>query len=51
MMPARLLQAAAPFVFDLLLSSLGVAVLGVTSALGVASFIILCLIPRDTGPK
>ncbi len=46
MMPARFLQAAAPFVFDLLLSAIGTAALGLTAALGVASFITLSLLRR-----
>ena len=39
MMPARFLQAAAPFVFDVLLSRVGTAALGLTATFGVASFL------------
>ena len=46
MMPARFLQAAAPFVFDVLLSRAGTAALVFTSALGVASFLALALLRR-----
>ena len=45
MMPAKLLQAGAPFIFDLLLSRFGTAALGATAALGVASCAVLCLLP------
>lgn len=41
MMPARLLQSGAPFLFDVLLSRFGTAALGFTAALGIASFITL----------
>lgn len=44
MMPARFMQAGAPFVFDLLLSRLGVAALGVTAGLGIASFVALSVL-------
>lgn len=44
MMPARFLQAAAPFVFDVALSALGTAALGITAAFGVASFAALSLL-------
>jgi predicted MFS family arabinose efflux permease len=43
--PARLAQASAPFVFDLLLSAYGVASLAFTSGLMAASFVVLMLIP------
>jgi len=44
MMPARFLQAGAPFLFDLLLTRLGAAALVVTAAFGVASFLTLSLL-------
>jgi MFS family permease len=43
--PARLIQAAAPFLFDLLLTRIGAMALGLTAALGIASFIVLMAIP------
>jgi hypothetical protein len=46
MMPARLLQAAAPFVFDLLLTRFGTAALSVTAVFGVVSFVALAFL-RD----
>ena len=46
MMPARFIQATSPFLFDLLLSRLGVAALAVTSALGLASFLVLCALNK-----
>jgi MFS family permease len=46
MLPARLLQAMAPFVFDLLLSRYGTGALLLTGALGVASFATLALLHR-----
>ena len=49
MMPAKLLQAGAPFLFDLLLSRFGPAALGATAALGVASCAVLCLLPARKG--
>jgi len=51
MMPARFLQAFAPFVFDLLLSRLGTAALGVTAAFGIASFATLALLRISSGPR
>lgn len=45
MMPAKLLQAAAPFLFDLLLTRFGAGALGATAALGIASCVVLCLLP------
>jgi MFS family permease len=45
MMPAKILQAAAPFLFDLLLSRFGTAALSATAALGIASCVVLCLLP------
>jgi MFS family permease len=44
MMPARFLQAGAPFIFDVLLTRFGTAALSVTAALGVASFATLALL-------
>jgi predicted MFS family arabinose efflux permease len=44
MMPARFMQAAAPFVFDVLLARAGTAALGFTAALGIGSFIALSLL-------
>lgn len=46
MMPARFIQAAAPFLFDLLLSRAGAAALGLTAALGIASCLVLSLLRR-----
>lgn len=46
MMPARFMQAAAPFVFDLALTRVGTAALGLTAALGIASFVVLSLLRR-----
>lgn len=48
MMPAKVLQAAAPFLFDLLLSRFGTAALSVTAALGIASCLVLCLLPSHS---
>ena len=45
MVPARVLQAGAPFAFDILLSRHGVGALALTAALGVASFAVLSLLP------
>lgn len=50
MMPARFLQAAAPFVFDVLLSRVGTAALGLTAAFGVASFLTLAMLRRYRSP-
>jgi MFS family permease len=47
MMPARFMQAAAPFLFDVLLSRVGTAALGLTAGLGLASFLTLSLLRRD----
>ena len=44
MMPARLLQAGAPFLFDVLLTRVGTAALGVTAAFGIASFAVLSIL-------
>jgi MFS family permease len=46
MMPARFMQAAAPFVFGVLLSRIGTAALGLTAALNIASFVVLSLLRR-----
>jgi MFS family permease len=45
MAPARLVQASAPFVFDLLMARYGTAALLFTALLGVASFATLLMIP------
>ena len=50
MMPARFLQAFAPFLFDLLLSSIGLGALAVTAGFGIASFLVLSLL-RKTGAR
>jgi MFS family permease len=50
MVPARLLQSGAPFAFDILLTRDGVGSLAVTAALGVASFIVLALLPGRRTP-
>jgi MFS family permease len=44
MMPARLLQAGAPFLFDVLLTRVGTAALAVTAAFGIASFAVLSIL-------
>jgi MFS family permease len=44
--PGRLVQAAAPFVFDLLLTRFGTAALGLTAMLGVASFLVLMTVKK-----
>ena len=43
--PARVAQASAPFIFDLLLTRYGVASLAFTSGLMLASFVVLLLLP------
>ena len=43
--PARIAQASAPFVFDLLLARYGVGSLAFTSGLMLASFVVLMLLP------
>ena len=50
MMPARFMQAAAPFVFDLLLSRVGTVALALTASMGVASFVALSLL-RSPRPR
>jgi MFS family permease len=45
MIPARVIQAGAPLLFDLLLSRYGTASLALTAGLGVASFVVLMLLP------
>jgi MFS family permease len=45
MAPARLFSASAPFLFDLLLTRFGTAALAFTSALGLAAFAVLMLLP------
>lgn len=51
MMPARLAQAGAPFLFDLLLSRHGAAALGLTAALGIVSFLTLSLLRLHPAPR
>lgn len=51
MMPARFLQAGAPFIFDLLLSRFGLAALGITAFFGVASFCALALLRAQIARK
>ena len=46
MMPARFLQAMAPFLFDILLSRYGTGALLLTSAMGAASFATLAVLHR-----
>jgi MFS family permease len=45
MVPARILQAGAPFAFDVLLSRYGTASLALTAGLSLASFAVLMLLP------
>jgi MFS family permease len=45
MAPARVLQASAPFVFDLLLSRYGTGALAFTAGLALSSFAVLLLLP------
>jgi MFS family permease len=49
MAPARLLQAGAPFLFDLMLTRYGVGSLALTAALGLCSFTVLMLLPARAG--
>jgi MFS family permease len=53
MMPARLLQAGAPFLFDVLLTRVGTAALALTAAFGIASFTVLSIVRgmRPADPK
>ena len=53
MMPARLLQAGAPFLFDVLLTRVGTAALTLTAAFGIASFTVLSILRamRPADPK
>jgi MFS family permease len=53
MMPARLLQAGAPFLFDVLLTRVGTAALALTAAFGIASFAVLSILRgmRHTDPN
>jgi MFS family permease len=44
MMPARFLQAFAPFIFDVLLSRIGLGALAVTAGFGIASFTVLSVL-------
>lgn len=46
MVPARIIQAGAPFLFDLLLSRYGTASLALTAGLGLASCLVLLLVRR-----
>jgi MFS family permease len=46
MMPARFLQAGAPFLFDLVLTRFGTAALALTAGFGIASFVVLTLLRR-----
>ena len=46
MMPARFLQAFAPFLFDLLLSRVGLGALAVTAGFGIASFAVLSILRK-----
>jgi hypothetical protein len=48
MAPARLLQAGAPFAFDLLLTRYGIGSLAMTAALGLCSFCVLLLLPGSS---
>jgi MFS family permease len=47
MVPARIMQATSPFVFDLLLSRYGTASLAFTAGLSLSSFVVLMLIRHD----
>jgi MFS family permease len=47
MVPARIVQAGAPFLFDLALSRYGTASLWLTAGLGVTSFAVLMLVRRE----
>lgn len=51
MVPARLLQSSAPFLFDLLLARYGTASLLVTGALGIASFLVLTVLSVRPRPS
>lgn len=46
MVPARIIQAGAPFLFDLMLSRYGTASLALTAGLGLASCAVLLAVPR-----
>lgn len=45
LVPARILQASAPFLFDMLLARHGIGALAVTAGLGLASFAVLMRLP------
>jgi len=45
-MPARVTQAAAPFLFGLALQRWGAGALWLSGALGLSSFVALMLLPR-----
>jgi MFS family permease len=51
MMPARFAQAAAPFLFDLLLGAVGTRALSLTAALGLLSFAALSLLRSSAAPR
>jgi MFS family permease len=51
MVPARVLQAGAPFAFDILLGRYGLGALILTAALGLASFTVLALLPARKTPQ
>jgi hypothetical protein len=51
MAPARLLQAGAPFTFDMLLTNYGLGSLLLTGALGIISFIVLMRLPGPSAEK
>ena len=51
MMPARFLQAFAPFLFDLLLSGIGLGALAVTAGFGIASFAVLSILRSSAPPN
>lgn len=47
MVPARIVQAGAPFLFGLALEGLGTAALWISGALGVAAYLVLARMARD----
>jgi MFS family permease len=51
MVPARVLQAAAPFAFDLALSNYGLGSLALTAGLGICSFVVLMFLPGPAAPR
>jgi predicted MFS family arabinose efflux permease len=46
MVPARVAQALAPWLFGILLDRWGIAAMGLTAALGLAAFVALLMLPR-----